>query len=68
MPGSFLKNRAPENGALLSVFMGGIKKPEMFEYSDDKIKEIANRIPKQIIHIQTEEATKNAFVMPFKRC
>ena len=26
---------------------------------------IASRIPKQIDHIQTEEATKNAFIMPF---
>ena len=31
----------------------------------DRIKEIANRIPKQIDLIKTEEATKNAFVMPF---
>ena len=34
---SFLKNRAPENGALLSVFLGGIRKPEMFELSDEEI-------------------------------
>lgn len=31
----------------------------------DRIKEISARIPKQIAHIQTEEASKNAFVMPF---
>jgi len=31
----------------------------------DKIKDLATRIPKQIDHIQTEEATKNAFIMPF---
>jgi len=31
----------------------------------DKIKEIALRIPKQMEHVKTEEATKNAFVMPF---
>ena len=31
----------------------------------DRIKEISNRVPKQIDHIQTEEATKNAFIMPF---
>ncbi len=31
----------------------------------DKIKELASRIPKQLEHIKTEEATKNAFVMPF---
>jgi predicted type IV restriction endonuclease len=31
----------------------------------DKIRELAARIPKQVALIQTEEATKNAFVMPF---
>ena len=31
----------------------------------DKIKDLASRIPKQVDHIQTEEATKNAFVLPF---
>ncbi len=31
----------------------------------DRIKEISSRIPKQMEHIQTEEATKNAFIMPF---
>lgn len=34
---SFLKNRAPEAGALLSVFLGGIRKPEMIELPDDEI-------------------------------
>ena len=31
----------------------------------EKIQELAQRIPKQLEHIQTEEATKSAFVMPF---
>ena len=31
----------------------------------DKIRELAARIPKQLEHIQTEEATKNALIMPF---
>lgn len=31
----------------------------------DKIRDIAARIPKQLDHIQTEEATKNAFILPF---
>jgi flavin reductase (DIM6/NTAB) family NADH-FMN oxidoreductase RutF len=31
----------------------------------DKIRELSARIPKQIEYIQTEEATKNALVMPF---
>ena len=31
----------------------------------DKVKALAERIPNQLHHIQTEEATKNAFIMPF---
>ncbi|HYU30616.1 MAG TPA: type I restriction endonuclease [Thermoanaerobaculia bacterium] len=31
----------------------------------DRIRELANRIPQQLPHIKTEEATKNALVMPF---
>ena len=31
----------------------------------DRIRELATRIPKQLEHIQTEEATKNALIMPF---
>ena len=34
---SFLKNRAPQNGALLSVFMGGVRRPELADLSDDEI-------------------------------
>ncbi len=31
----------------------------------DRIRELAGRIPQQMPHIRTEEATKNALVMPF---
>lgn len=31
----------------------------------DRIRELAVRIPRQVEYIQTEEATKNAFIMPF---
>jgi predicted type IV restriction endonuclease len=31
----------------------------------DRIRELSTRIPKQLEHIQTEEATKNALIMPF---
>jgi oxygen-dependent protoporphyrinogen oxidase len=37
---SFLKNKAPEQGALLSVFIGGVRKPEMSELTDDEIIQI----------------------------
>lgn len=38
---SFLKNRAPEDGALLSVFIGGYRRPELVNLNDDKLKSIA---------------------------
>jgi len=40
-PGSIFPNRTPEGGALMSVFMGGIKKPALYEKTDDEIKAIA---------------------------
>jgi len=39
-PSAIFKGRAPENGALLSVFLGGIKKPEIIKKSDSEIREI----------------------------
>jgi predicted type IV restriction endonuclease len=36
----------------------------MMDFSD-RIRELAARIPRQTEYIQTEEATKNAFIMPF---
>lgn len=37
---SFLENKAPKEGALLSVFLGGVRKPEIAELDDSEIKEI----------------------------
>lgn len=37
---SFLSGRAPENGALLSVFMGGVRRPELVELPDEEVKAI----------------------------
>lgn len=37
---------------------------EMMDFID-RIREISVRIPKQLDHIQTEEATKNVLIMPF---
>ena len=39
---SFLKERAPEGGALISTFVGGVRKPEMVELSDDEIKDVVS--------------------------
>jgi oxygen-dependent protoporphyrinogen oxidase len=40
---SLFENRAPEGGALLSVFMGGVRRPDIYLKSDDEIKEILSR-------------------------
>lgn len=37
---SFLKNRAPNNGAILSIFLGGVRKPEMVDLNDNAIIEL----------------------------
>lgn len=46
---SFLKNRAPDGGALVSVFMGGARKPEIVEKSDAEIIGIALRETGQML-------------------
>lgn len=40
---SFLSGRAPEGGALLSVFMGGVRKPHLSELPDNEVKAILEK-------------------------
>lgn len=40
---TLFKDRAPEGGALLTVFMGGIRKPEIAEMTDEQIRQTAAR-------------------------
>ena len=40
---SFLKNRAPEEGALMSVFLGGLRRPEIAVLPDNEILAIVER-------------------------
>jgi len=40
---SFFEGRAPENGALLSVFLGGVRKPEQIDMSDLELKEMLSK-------------------------
>lgn len=40
---SLFENRAPEGGALLSVFMGGVRRPDIYLKSDEEIKAILGR-------------------------
>jgi oxygen-dependent protoporphyrinogen oxidase len=40
---SFLKNRAPKEGALLSVFLGGVRKPEIANFTDEQVVELVKK-------------------------
>lgn len=40
---SLFKNRAPEDGAMLSVFMAGERHPEYLDYSDEQIFEMVKK-------------------------
>ncbi|MCK3686105.1 protoporphyrinogen oxidase [Maribellus sp. YY47] len=50
---SFLKYRAPEGGAMLSVFMGGIRKPELFELNDEELLKIVEQEVTEMMGLQT---------------
>lgn len=49
---SFLKNKAPKDGALLSVFLGGIRKPEKVQLNDDQIMELVEKEVTQMMGLQ----------------
>jgi oxygen-dependent protoporphyrinogen oxidase len=39
-PSAIFEGRSPKEGALLSVFLGGVKKPEMIQKSDEEIESV----------------------------
>jgi len=46
---SLLKGRAPEKGALLTLFIGGVRRDELVDLSDEEIKEIVEREVKELM-------------------
>jgi len=42
-PSAIFSNRAPQGGALMTFFMGGIKRPDIIAMSDEEIKAIVQR-------------------------
>ncbi len=40
---ALFKDRAPEDGALFSIFMGGVRRPEIFQLSDEEVQEIVQK-------------------------
>ncbi len=51
-PSAFLKNRAPEGGALLSVFLGGVRKSHIFDLSDTEIQDIVKKEVSQLMGLK----------------
>ncbi len=54
---SFFKNKAPENGALLSVFLGGVRKPEMVKMTDEEIQQIVQEELIEMFHLPSFDPT-----------
>ncbi|MFO7830113.1 MAG: protoporphyrinogen oxidase, partial [Bacteroidales bacterium] len=53
-PSSIFTGRAPKEGALLSVFLGGIKKPHLVEMSDEQIIKIAKEEVEKTLQTKNE--------------
>lgn len=52
---SFFKNKAPENGALLSVFLGGVRRPEITGLKDEEITEMVRKEVMEMMKLDTFE-------------
>jgi oxygen-dependent protoporphyrinogen oxidase len=50
-PSAFLSGRAPEGGALFTIFMGGIRRPELFEKPEQEIFAILEREFKDLMGV-----------------
>lgn len=42
-PSAFLEGRAPEGGALFTVFMGGVRRPELMEMDDEQVFQVVRK-------------------------
>jgi len=52
---SFLKERAPEGGALLSVFLGGYRRPELVGMNDGETKDLVFRELENMLGVKDPE-------------
>ncbi len=50
---ALFNDRAPKNGALFSIFLGGVRRPEIFELPDHKINEMLEREMCDLMQIKT---------------
>ncbi|MFO7843822.1 MAG: protoporphyrinogen oxidase [Bacteroidales bacterium] len=64
-PSSIFNGRAPKEGALLSVFLGGIKKPYLVEMSDEQIIKIAKEEVEKTLQTKNEPDLIKVFKYPY---
>ncbi len=63
-PSSLFAGRAPQGGALLSVFMGGVLNPQLFDMSDEEVKAL---VLKEIAYLmQTSETPDMLKIFRYK--
>lgn len=60
-PSSIFKNRAPERGALLSVFMGGMRHPEIIDLTNEELINLAIATVGETLISQSEPSLKKVF-------
>jgi oxygen-dependent protoporphyrinogen oxidase len=48
---SFFENRAPREGAMLTIFMGGVRNEAIFDLPDEKIKQIVEKETKELMQV-----------------
>ena len=48
---SFFSGRAPKNGALISVFLGGTKRPDIYEMDDEELEDVIAREFRQMMGV-----------------
>ncbi len=63
---SIFKNRAPENGALFTLFIGGLKRPELIEMPKTKLLELVAKDFKQMMQL-TDFNPDMQFVKSYKK-
>ncbi|MFO7864618.1 MAG: protoporphyrinogen oxidase [Salinivirgaceae bacterium] len=60
-PSSIFKRRAPEGGALLSVFVGGMRHPEIIDMPDNELFRLAQETVQQTLKSDSEPELKRVF-------
>lgn len=62
---SFLSHRAPEGGAVLSVYLGGIRHPEYMDFTDEQLIAMGLRDIETSLHPSTKPTLTRVFRHPY---